>query len=171
MTTTVVRLCTQGAAGIVHALLAACAYSAARAADAYELLGATQLDELNDAAGARASWHAATAIRVRGAAPKRPLRPGAAALRGLREWRGAAELAAHAHDADWLRAQALLVTARVLGDAHHATPRRLMARGAALADANRAAHAVPLWLWALELRIRHHSLLDPGESSPPCPLR
>lgn len=52
----------QGATRIVYSLLAL-GFCPARAADAYELLGATQLDEYNDATAARNSWRAATAIR------------------------------------------------------------------------------------------------------------
>ncbi|XP_038219572.1 protein fem-1 homolog CG6966 [Zerene cesonia] len=52
--------CLKGAEPIVALLLGAAPYSASRRADAYELLGATQLDEFNDVAAALASWRKAT---------------------------------------------------------------------------------------------------------------
>ncbi|CAH0721353.1 unnamed protein product, partial [Brenthis ino] len=55
--------CLKGAAQLVALLLARVRYPPARVADAYELLGATQLDEFNDVAAALASWRRATALR------------------------------------------------------------------------------------------------------------
>lgn len=59
--------CLKGAAQLVALLLARVRYPPARVADAYELLGATQLDEFNDVAAALASWRRATALRHAGA--------------------------------------------------------------------------------------------------------
>lgn len=53
----------QGAAHIVSLLSGRVRYSVQRIADAYELLGATQLDEFNDVSAALAAWRRATAIR------------------------------------------------------------------------------------------------------------
>lgn len=129
--------CLKGSTQIVRLLLSRAQYPPERVADAYELLGATQLDEFNDVAGALDSWRRATALRhaqpryleKRGAAPHEAFE----ALRrdtldGAREWRGLAELEALAGDVDLLRAQALLVAARVLGAAHRDTVFRLMYR-------------------------------------------
>lgn len=118
----------QGAARLVRELLGTRRYPAARAADAYELLGATQLDEYNDASAALGAWRAATDIRHEYAIPKRPLRAPAPALGGAREWTAHDELDAHVLDLDWLRTQALLVVVRVLGPAHKDTLFRLMYR-------------------------------------------
>lgn len=52
--------CLKGAAQAVALLVARVPYPPARQADAYELLGATQLDEFNDVAAALAAWRRAT---------------------------------------------------------------------------------------------------------------
>lgn len=52
--------CLKGAAQIVSLLAGRVRYSAARMADAYELLGSTQLDEFNDVTAALAAWRRAT---------------------------------------------------------------------------------------------------------------
>ncbi|CAK1540877.1 unnamed protein product [Leptosia nina] len=175
--------CLKGASLIVDSLLAADPpyYNLERAADAYELLGATEFDEFNDVAGALSSWRHATAIRHRGTEylEKRPWVPEEAAeecrsaaenealwaaagsaLCGTREWRTAAELDAAATDVDALRTQALLVAARTLGPAHKDCLFRLMYRGAAYADADRYRRCVDLWTWALHIRIFRDSLLS-----------
>lgn len=129
--------CLKGSTQIVRLLLSRAQYPPERVADAYELLGATQLDEFNDVAGALDSWRRATALRH--AQPRYLEKRGAAGhaafetlrrdtLGGAREWRGAEELEALAGDVELLRAQALLVAARVLGAAHRDTVFRLMYR-------------------------------------------
>ncbi|XP_046973071.1 tonsoku-like protein isoform X1 [Vanessa cardui] len=52
--------CVKGATQVVSLLLSRVRYTPSRVADAYELLGATQLDEFNDADAALASWRRAT---------------------------------------------------------------------------------------------------------------
>ncbi|XP_045780250.1 protein fem-1 homolog C isoform X1 [Maniola jurtina] len=154
----------KGAAQVVALLLAREPADAARAADALELLGATQLDEFNDAAAALQAWRRATALRAAHRAAKTGHVEAAraladAALGGAREWQTLAELAALAGDADALRTQALLVAARVLGAQHKDTVFRLMYRGAAHADAFRYQRCIELWSWALRVRIERDTLL------------
>ncbi|XP_041978092.1 protein fem-1 homolog A [Aricia agestis] len=162
--------CLKGATQIVELLVSRVQYSAERVADAYELLGATQLDEFNDVHAALAAWRHATAIRHahgqyiekrnwEGLTEWSVGGTGAAALGGAREWRTPAELAAIAADVDALRAAALLVAVRVLGVQHKDTVFRLMYRGAAYADAFRYQRCIDLWMWALEIRIEKDSLL------------
>ncbi|KAM3958636.1 ankyrin repeat protein mann-cup [Aphomia sociella] len=164
--------CLKGAAHIVALLAARVPYAPERLADAYELLGATQLDEFNDVGAALAAWRRATALRHAGGRylPKRPPRPAARALGGAREWRTLAELEAAAADVDALRTQALLVAARVLGAAHKDTVLRLMYRGAAYGDAFRYQRCVDLWTWALQIRIEKDSLLYADTCHTACAL-
>ncbi|CAH2058936.1 unnamed protein product, partial [Iphiclides podalirius] len=153
--------CLKGAAPVVALLARHVRYCPARLADAHELLGATQLDELNDAPAALASWRRATALRHAYGAyvEKAPRRPPQRALGLAAEWRSAAELEALAADVDALRTQALLVAERVLGPDHKDTLFRLMYRGAAYADAFRYQRCIDLWTWALQIRIEKDSLL------------
>ncbi|XP_049880626.1 protein fem-1 homolog A isoform X3 [Pectinophora gossypiella] len=164
--------CLKGAAQIVTLLMSRVRYGAARAADAYELLGATQLDEFNDAHAALAAWRRATCLRhARGAyAAKRPARPPRPALGGAREWRSLAELDAAATDMDALRTQALLVAERVLGPDHKDTVFRLMYRGASYADAFRYQRCIDLWIWALQIRIEKDTLLYTDTCHTACAL-
>ncbi|KAF9811084.1 hypothetical protein SFRURICE_012483 [Spodoptera frugiperda] len=164
--------CLKGAAQIVSLLAGRVRYSAARMADAYELLGSTQLDEFNDVTAALGAWRRATAIRHGGGAyiPKRPVRAPAPALGGAREWRTPAELEAAATDMDALRTQSLLVVARVLGPDHKDTVFRLMYRGASYADAFRYQRCIDLWSWALQLRIEKDSLLSSDTCHTACAL-
>ncbi|XP_047539896.1 uncharacterized protein LOC125073204 isoform X3 [Vanessa atalanta] len=128
--------CVKGATQIVNLLLSRVRYMPSRVADAYELLGATQLDEFNDADAALASWRRATAIRhshgvilQKRAADDAGLATVAeVALGGASEWRSLEQLEAVALDIDELRTQALLVAARVLGASHKDAVYRLMYR-------------------------------------------
>lgn len=164
--------CLKGAAQAVALLAARVRYPPARLADAYELLGATQLDEFNDVSAALAAWRRATALRHAGGRylPKLPARPAPAALGGAREWRSPAELEAAATDMDALRTQALLVAARVLGPDHKDTVLRLMYRGAAYGDAFRYQRCIDLWTWALEIRVAKDSLLYTDTCHTACAL-
>ncbi|KPJ10037.1 Protein fem-1-like CG6966 [Papilio machaon] len=153
--------CLKGAPQVVAVLSAATHFCPARVADAYELLGATQLDEFNDLTATLISWRRATAIRHAygpyiGKQPQRPPQP---ALGNAREWRTSAELEALAVDVDAVRTQALLVAERVLGPAHKDTIFRLMYRGASYADAFRYQRCIDLWTWALQIRLEKDSLL------------
>ncbi|XP_049705246.1 protein fem-1 homolog A [Helicoverpa armigera] len=164
--------CLKGAAQVVSLLAGRVHYPAARLADAYELLGSTQLDEFNDVTVALGAWRRATAIRHGGGAyvAKRPVRAPAPALGGAREWRSAAELEAAATDMDALRVQSLLVVVRVLGPDHKDTVFRLMYRGASYADAFRYQRCIDLWSWALQLRIEKDSLLSADTCHTACAL-
>ncbi|XP_063542079.1 protein fem-1 homolog A-A-like [Cydia strobilella] len=53
----------KGASQVVALLAARVRYGPSRLADAYELLGATQLDEFNDVSACLAAWRRATALR------------------------------------------------------------------------------------------------------------
>lgn len=141
-------------------------------ADAYELLGSTQLDEFNDVTAALAAWRRATAIRHSCGAyiPKRPVRAPHRALGHAREWRSLAELEQAATDMDALRTQSLLVVARVLGVEHKDTVFRLMYRGASYADAFRYQRCIELWTWALQIRIEKDSLLATDTCHTACAL-
>ncbi|KAL0861190.1 hypothetical protein ABMA27_009671 [Loxostege sticticalis] len=156
--------CLKGAAQIVSLLSGRVRYPPHRMADAYELLGATQLDEFNDVSAALAAWRRATAIRhsARDYVEKTPVREAHPALGGAAEWRTAEQLEAAATDMDALRTQALLVCARVLGPDHKDTVLRLMYRGASYGDAFRYQRCIDLWSWALEIRIQKDSLLYTG---------
>ncbi|CAG9794625.1 unnamed protein product [Diatraea saccharalis] len=160
--------CLKGAAQVVSLLCSRVRYSAARVADAYEVLGATQLDEFNDVTAALAAWRRATAIRHGGGGGRYIEKTGfcceaaSRALGGAREWRGADELELIATDMDALRTHALLVCARVLGADHKDTVLRLMYRGASYGDAFRYQQCIDLWTWALEIRIQKDSLLYTG---------
>ncbi|XP_046973073.1 protein fem-1 homolog A isoform X3 [Vanessa cardui] len=159
--------CVKGATQVVSLLLSRVRYTPSRVADAYELLGATQLDEFNDADAALASWRRATAIRHAHGAhlPKRAADDAGlaavaeGALGGAAEWRSSEQLEALALDIDELRTQALLVAARVLGASHKDAVYRLMYRGAAYADSGRYQRCFDLWTCALQIRIRKDSLL------------
>ncbi|XP_072932133.1 protein fem-1 homolog A-like [Epargyreus clarus] len=171
--------CTKGAGQIMKMLLSRGTYPLWRVADAYELLGATQLDEFNDVSAALVSWRQATALRhsteqyeekrfadeaeeaEAGAALARLRAGAAAALGGAREWRSVRELDAAAADAALLRAQALLVAARVLGATHKDVIFRFMYRGAAYADSFQYQRCIELWTWALEARLTRDSVLCP----------
>ncbi|XP_039760452.1 protein fem-1 homolog C [Pararge aegeria] len=159
----------RGAAQVLALLLAHEPAAPPRAADALELLGATLLDARADAPAARRAWRHATDLRARHRAAKTgmPLvhlaaarALSAAALGGVREWEGRAALAALEGDADAMRAQALLVAARVLGERHRDTVFRLMTRGAACAHAGRYQQCIDLWSWALRVRVQRDSLLS-----------
>lgn len=165
--------CLKGAAQVVALLLARVYYEPAARADAYELLGATSLDEFNDVSAALGAWRRATLIRHTAAAgylEKRPVRPPHKALGGAREWRSMLELEAHATDMDALRTQALLVADRVLGPAHKDTVFRLMYRGASYADAFRYQRCIDLWSWALRIRVEKDSLLYTDTCHTACAL-
>ncbi|GBP44129.1 Protein fem-1 homolog A [Eumeta japonica] len=153
--------CLKGAAHIVQLLVQRVPYTDERLADAFELLGSTQLDEFNDMPLALSYWRRATALRHRWSyyLEKRPLVPPRAALRYAREWRTLAELEAAATDMDAMRVQSLLVCERVLGLHHKDTVFRLMYRGASYADAFRYQQCIDLWTWALQIRIEKDSLL------------
>ncbi|XP_050357480.1 protein fem-1 homolog A [Nymphalis io] len=159
--------CIKGATQIVTLLLSRVRYLPSCVADAYELLGATQLDEFNDADAALGSWRRATAIRhalgvylqKRAADDAGLATVSEVALGGATEWRSLEQLEALALDIDELRTQALLVTARVLGATHKDTLYRLMYRGAAYADSGRYQRCFDIWTCALQIRIRKDSLL------------
>ncbi|KPI93633.1 Protein fem-1-like A [Papilio xuthus] len=162
--------CLKGAAQAVAVLTEATHFCPARVADAYELLGATQLDDFNDLTATLLAWRRATAIR-NAYGPyidKRPQRPPQPALGNVREWRTAAELETLALDVDAVRTQSLLVAERVLGPAHKDTIFRLMYRGAAYADAFRYQRCIDLWTWALQIRLHKDSLLFSDSSTDTC---
>lgn len=167
--------CLKGAAQIVRMLSARVRYPPERLADAYELLGSTLLDEFNDVSAALAAWRRATALRHGGPVylAKGPVReppPPPAAVGGAREWRTLAELQAAAGDVDALRAQSLLVVARILGPDHKDTLFRLMYRGASYADAFRYRRCIELWTWALRVRIERDTMLHPDAVHTACAL-
>ncbi|XP_026754117.2 protein fem-1 homolog A [Galleria mellonella] len=164
--------CLKGAAQIVTLLGSRVPYPPDRLADAYELLGATQLDEFNDVSAALAAWRRATTIRHSCGTyiEKRPQWPPHPALGGAREWRTMDELEVAATDMDALRTQALLVAARVLGPDHKDTVLRLMYRGASYGDAFRYQRCIDLWSWALQIRIEKDSLLYADTCHTACAL-
>ncbi|KAJ0170662.1 hypothetical protein K1T71_013434 [Dendrolimus kikuchii] len=143
---------------IFNELMQECKYSAPGARLSARLRTALE-------SAALAAWRRATALRHAGGRylPKGPPRapPPPAAVGGAREWRSLADLQAAAGDMDALRAQSLLVAARVLGPDHKDTLFRLMYRGASYADAFRYQRCVDLWTWALRIRIEKDSLLYP----------
>ncbi|XP_053619758.1 protein fem-1 homolog C [Plodia interpunctella] len=164
--------CLKGAAQIVSLLCARVSYAAAAVADAYELLGSTQLDEFNDVSAALAAYRKATLLRSQGEQylPKLPELEPIPALGNAREWSSLAELEALATDMDALRTQALLVAARVLGAHHKDTVLRIMYRGAAYGDAFRYQRCVDLWGWALIIRVEKDSLLYTDTCHTACAL-
>ncbi|XP_048486625.1 protein fem-1 homolog A-A isoform X3 [Plutella xylostella] len=153
----------KGAASIVTLLTSRGRYSVDALADAYELLGATQLDELNEIGSALANWRHATALRhtESGYIPKRghQVLGGGDVTAGATEWTTHEQLDALSADVEALRVQALLVAARILGPHHKDTVFRLMYRGASYADAFRYQNCIDLWTWALEIRIERDTLL------------
>ncbi|XP_060806925.1 protein fem-1 homolog A isoform X2 [Amyelois transitella] len=165
--------CLKGAHQIVTMLCSRVRYTAEEMADAFELLGSTQLDEFNDVSAALAAYRRATAIRMScpgGYCEKRPALEPPRALGGAREWRSRGSLDALAADVDALRAQALLVAARVLGAGHRDTVLRIMYRGAAYGDAGRYQRCIDLWGWALRLRVARDSLLHADTCHTACAL-
>ncbi|CAG9134834.1 unnamed protein product [Plutella xylostella] len=122
----------KGAASIVTLLTSRGRYSVDALADAYELLGATQLDELNEIGSALANWRHATALRhtESGYIPKRghQVLGGGDVTAGATEWTTHEQLDALSADVEALRVQALLVAARILGPHHKDTVFRLMYR-------------------------------------------
>ncbi|XP_048001643.1 protein fem-1 homolog C isoform X2 [Leguminivora glycinivorella] len=162
----------KGASQVVALLAARVRYGPSRLADAYELLGATQLDEFNDVSACLAAWRRATALRHATGTyvPKVPEQEPRKALLYMREWRTMAELEACAADADTLRIQALLVCCRVLGKEHKEHVFRLMYRGASYADSFRYQRCIDLWTWALEIRLEKDSILYPDTCHTACAL-
>ncbi|XP_061723486.1 protein fem-1 homolog C isoform X1 [Cydia pomonella] len=162
----------KGASQVMALLAARVRYGPSRLADAYELLGATQLDEFNDVSACLAAWRRATALRHATGqyVPKVPEQEPRKALLYMREWRTMAELEACAADADTLRIQALLVCCRVLGKEHKEHVFRLMYRGASYADSFRYQRCIDLWTWALEIRLEKDSILYPDTCHTACAL-
>lgn len=120
---------TRGAAQLVEVVYARNLHSVEQRADALELLGATQLDELEDATSALQSWRRATALRHAARyVEKRPPPEPCPALGGAVEWRTERELDVLSRDTEAMSEQALLVAVRVLGPAHKDTVFRLMYR-------------------------------------------
>ncbi|KAH6945748.1 hypothetical protein HPB50_009743 [Hyalomma asiaticum] len=152
--------CLKGAAQIYEYLVNTVEYSAARRAEADELMGTTFLDEHHDVQSALFYWRRAQALRARENVPK-PLggvvrRP---AFQMATEYANADQLDALAHDLDALRTQSLLMCERILGAQHKDTVFRLMYRGAAYADSMQYQRCIDLWQYALELRVAKDTLL------------
>jgi hypothetical protein len=70
-----------------------------------------------------------------------------------------AELENIAADVDAMRIQSLLICERILGITHKDTLFRLMFRGVSYADSLRYQKCLDLWILALEVRVRKHSIL------------
>ncbi|KAK8775294.1 hypothetical protein V5799_031361 [Amblyomma americanum] len=152
--------CLKGAAQIYEYLVTTVEYSAARRAEADELMGTTFLDEHHDVQSALFYWRRAQTLRARENVPKplagTPRRP---AFQMAAEYANADELEALAHDLDALRNQSLLMCERILGAQHKDTVFRLMYRGAAYADSLQYQRCIDLWQYALEIRVAKDTLL------------
>lgn len=154
--------CLKGDTQIFDYLVALQTYPPVRIADAYELMGATYLDEHHDLPMALQFWRNALKLRTtngEGNLEKPNVVPLRTAYQNATEFRTAVELENLALDLDAIRIQSLLICERILGPIHKDTIFRLMYRGAAYADSMQYQRCIDLWLYALKLRIMKDSLL------------
>lgn len=154
--------CLKGATQIFDYLVALQAYPIERVAEAFELMGATYLDEHHDLPLALQFWRNALKLRsenVCGSLCKPSVVPLRVAYQNTVEFHTLEELESLALDLDAMRIQSLLICERILGPLHKDTIFRLMYRGAAYADSMQYQRCIDLWLYALKLRIMKDSLL------------
>ncbi|KAF0303543.1 Protein fem-1 C [Amphibalanus amphitrite] len=153
--------CLKGDATIFALLKSKVQYSQERLADAYELIGATFVDENRDIKTALSYWRQALLIRYRD--PENPIvkrlaEPNKVYLNQL-EFSTFEELDDLRLDWDAVKIQSLIVTERILGVTHKDMTFRLMYRGAAYADSLLFQRCIDLWLYALKLRVRRDRVL------------
>ncbi|CAH0554463.1 unnamed protein product [Brassicogethes aeneus] len=152
--------CLKGAVQIFKYLETEIRYPPEKLANAYELMGATYLDEHNDLVEALYYWKMGLAIRQRhNLMKKRPVMPPREGYRYKKEFETFEELENISTDLDAIRTQSLMIAERILGPHHKDTIFRLMYRGAAYADVMRYQHSIDLWRRALEIRIEKDSIL------------
>ncbi|RZC37495.1 Fe hyd lg C, Ank 2 and/or zf-C3HC4 3 domain containing protein [Asbolus verrucosus] len=152
--------CLKGAAPIFDYLTIHICYSSEKLANAHELMGATVLEEHNDATVALHHWKEGLACRQsHGLLPKRPIWEPKEGYRFQKEFETMEELDNIATDLDLIRTQSLIIAERILGPHHKDTIFRLMYRGAAYADMLRYQRCIDLWRRALEIRVEKDSIL------------
>nr|KAG5695801.1 hypothetical protein BaRGS_013399 [Batillaria attramentaria] len=122
---------------------------------AYELLGATYIDERRDIAGAIALWKKAMTLRYMD--PKAPIlktvaREKLAAYNYRVEATTKEELEKMVCDPDNLYMEVLLLRERILGSYHKDTSFGVMFRGAIYADNHDFQRCIDLWKYAYRLR-------------------
>jgi tetratricopeptide (TPR) repeat protein len=152
--------CLKGAARIFDYLTINICYASDKLANAHELMGATFLEEHNDAVVALFHWREGLACRQsHGLLPKLPIREPKEGYRFQKEFETMEELDNIATDLDLIRTQSLIIAERILGPHHKDTIFRLMYRGAAYADMLRYQRCIDLWRRALEIRVEKDSIL------------
>ncbi|XP_037091671.1 protein fem-1 homolog C-like [Pollicipes pollicipes] len=153
--------CLKGDPTIFALLQSKVSYDEERLADAYELIGATFVDELRDIPTALSYWRQALAIRHRH--PRRPIVKRRLAPNKVylyqQEFQTHEDLDDLRPDWDAVKIQSLIITERVLGVTHKDMTFRLMYRGAAYADSLLFQRCIDLWLYALQLRVRRDRVL------------
>lgn len=152
--------CLKGAVRIFDYLTVNICYSSEKLANAHELMGATFLEEHNDAAVALSHWKKGLTCRVKhGLLPKHPPQEPREGYRYQREFETFEEFENISSDLDLIRTQSLIIAERILGPHHKDTIFRLMYRGAAYADMLRYQRCIDLWRRALEIRVEKDSIL------------
>ncbi|XP_025095615.1 protein fem-1 homolog C-like isoform X3 [Pomacea canaliculata] len=122
---------------------------------AYELLGASYVDERHDIARAMALWQKAINLReigTKGHFIKTLKRERIAAYDFVKEVTTQEDLKEAGCDPDNVYMQALLIRERILGKNHKDTSFGVMYRGAVYADSRRFQRCVDLWKYAYHLR-------------------
>ncbi|PAA67374.1 hypothetical protein BOX15_Mlig034082g1 [Macrostomum lignano] len=129
---------------------------------AMELLGCTLVDKRRDWVSGLRRWRKALRLREGLRLPKAAAPRHEAAFAGAKEFQSAAELDEVAADPEAVRLQALMVRERILGSEHPDTAYYMRYRGAVYADQGQFESCLRLWLYALELQLRHASPFFPA---------
>ncbi|XP_014681030.1 PREDICTED: protein fem-1 homolog A-like [Priapulus caudatus] len=154
--------CLRGSAQIFNYLIEQVDYDRERLIEAYELLGATLLEENHNVQAALEAWRTAIKMRFDSAHVTLPkvinLVPNPVYMNAM-EHRTWAEIQAISTDPDALHMQALLICERILSTHHKDMIFRLMYRGAVFADMQRYQRCVDFWQYALQLRVARDGIL------------
>ncbi|KAH8325255.1 hypothetical protein KR074_008057 [Drosophila pseudoananassae] len=153
--------CLKGAHQIFDFLKKELNYTAARLAEAHELMGSTFLDEHNESRVCILHWRMAHHIRAAYTPyiEKNPQVPLRTAYENAVEFSTLEELDNIATDMDAMRTQSLLICERVLGLTHKDMLFRLTFRGASYADSLQLQRCIDLWRFLLEVRVSNWSIL------------
>ncbi|EDW80634.1 uncharacterized protein Dwil_GK11460 [Drosophila willistoni] len=153
--------CLKGAHQIFDYLKKELNYTAARLAEAHELMGSTFLDEHNESRVCILHWRMAHHIRSAYTPyiEKKPSVPLRSAYDNAKEFVTLEELDNIATDMDAMRTQSLLICERVLGLTHKDMLFRLTFRGASYADSLQLQRCIDLWRFLLEVRVSNWSIL------------
>ncbi|XP_055634097.1 protein fem-1 homolog C-like [Toxorhynchites rutilus septentrionalis] len=154
--------CIVGSVQIVDYLLSSVNYSQERKADAHMLLGSTLIYYQHNVENVLHRLRLAYEIRMGGgnSIRNRPSIPPRVAYGNMVEFTTIAEFEGIAHDVIALTMQGMVIQETILGVDHEYILHRLMIRGYFYKESRQFQMCLDLWMLALQVRIRKHTILD-----------